>query len=473
MASYTEDMEENLTENAEGNLTENAEGNLAGNITGGQTTEIPEEAGTKKMGIVIRDALAVLPGEKEPVIDRHSIYIAGDLISGIDVRPEGFSEDEVIDGKDRLVIPGLVNAHTHTYMSMMRNCADDLSFMDWLFGRVSPIEEKLAGEDAYWGSLLGQIEMIRSGTTTFSDMQMNIHQTTRAAAESGMRAVISRGLVGDSYDRNDRRLNEALEEMEDGKDCSRLTFLLGPHAPYTCSPDYLRMVSDVAKEKGVGIHIHLSESMTEIENMRKDHGCTPIEYALNAGVFDVPTLAAHCVQLQGDDISILAEHHVSVVTNPASNMKLGNGFAPVPELLEAGVNVCLGTDGAASNNAQNMFREMSHLALIHKGTHKTPQCIGASQVFQAATIAGAKALRLNTGSIEVGKKADLAILRLDCASMMPNNNLLAALCYSADGSETDTVIIDGKIVMQGRELKTIDEERVFYEIRQMCPRLGL
>ena len=172
-------------------------------------------------------------------------------------------------------------------------------------------------------------------------------------------------------------------------------------------------------------------------------------------------------------LEILAEHGVSVVTNPASNMKLGNGFAPVPEMLAAGVNVCLGTDGAASNNAQNMFREMGYLSMIHKGTHKTPQCVGAKEVFLAATANGAKALGLDTGSIEEGKKADLAILRLDVPSMMPNNNLLAALCYSAGGSETDTVIIDGQIVMQGRELKTIDEERVYHEIRSMCGRLGL
>ena len=425
------------------------------------------------MGIIIRDALAVLPGAEGPEIAKHTIYIVGDVIAGIDEEPEGFSSDEVIDGKDRLVIPGLVNAHTHTYMSMMRNCADDLSFMDWLFKKVNPIEDRLRGEDAYWASLLTQIEMIRSGTTTFNDMQMHIHQTTKAVRESCMRAVICRGLVGDSYDREDTRLKEALEEMEEGKDCARLTFLLGPHAPYTCGPDYLRMVSDVAKDMGLGIHIHLSESVSEIENMRRDHNCTPIEYALRAGVFDVKAIAAHCVQLEGDDISILARHGVSVVTNPASNMKLGNGFAPVPELLEAGVNVCLGTDGAASNNAQNMFREMSHLALIHKGTHRTPQCVGAPEVFHAATKAGAEALGLNTGSIEAGRKADLAILRLDCPSMMPNNNLLAALCYSADGSETDTVIIDGKIVMRQRELMTIDEEKVYAQIRQMCARLGL
>lgn len=427
------------------------------------------------MAIIIRNALAVLPQGDKDVIGRHTIYIKDDLIVGIDERPEEFPEEtaHIIDGTDRLVIPGLINAHTHTYMSMMRNCADDLSFMDWLFNRIDPIEGKLTPEDAYWGSLLGQIEMIRSGTTTFNDMQMHIHQTTRAVRESGMRAVICRGLVGDAYDKRDMRLQQALEEMEDGRECNRLSFRLGPHAPYTCGPDYLRMVADVAKEKGLGIHIHLGESVTESENMRKDHDCTPIEYALDAGTFEVPTIAAHCVQLTDNDIKILADHNVSVVTNPASNMKLGNGFAPVPEMMEAGINVCLGTDGAASNNAQNMFREMGYLSMIHKGTHRTPQCIGAAEVFRAATINGAKALGLNTGAIETGRKADLAILRLDVPSMMPNNNLLAALCYSANGSEVDTVIIDGRIVMEGRELKTIDEERVYSEIRSMCQRLGL
>ena len=427
------------------------------------------------MLIVIRDALAVLPQGDADVIGRHTIYINEDKIVGIEERPADFAEEDahIIDGTDRLVIPGLVNAHTHTYMSMMRNCADDLSFMDWLFNRVDPIEGKLLPEDAYWGSLLGQIEMIRSGTTTFNDMQMHIHQTTKAVRESGMRAVICRGLVGGDYDTNDIRLQQALEEMEEGRECSRLSFRLGPHAPYTCGPDYLRMVADVAKEKDLGIHIHLGESVTESENMRKDHDCTPIEYALSAGIFDVPTIAAHCVQLSENDIKILADHNVSVVTNPASNMKLGNGFAPVPEMMAAGINVCLGTDGAASNNAQNMFREMGYLSMIHKGTHATPQCVGAPEVFRAATINGAKALGLNTGSIEKGKKADLAILRLDVPSMMPNNNLLAALCYSANGSEVDTVIIDGRIVMEGGELKTIDEERVYSEIRSMCSRLGL
>ncbi len=427
------------------------------------------------MGILIKDATVILPEKDGDKPGIHSIYIEDDKIAGIDRMPEGFKEDRIIEGKDSLVIPGLINAHTHTYMTSMRNVADDLSFMDWLFKTIDPIEAQLTPEDAYWGSCLGQIEMIKSGTTTFNDMQMHIHQTTKAVMDSGLRAVISRGLVGDSYDREDKRIKEALEEIEDGKKCDRLSFMLGPHAPYTCSPEYLKLCADVAKEKGLGIHIHLSESMTESENMMKDHKCSPIEYALNAGVFNVRTIAAHCVQVDEKDMEIIKENNVSVVSCPASNMKLGNGFAPVPEMLEKGINVCLGTDGAASNNSQNMFHEMSLLALIHKGSHKSPLSVSAKETFQAATINGAKALGLDgiTGSIEEGKKADLAILKLDEASMMPNNNLIASLSYSATGAEVDTVMVDGRILMEGRKVKTLDEERVYHEIRKICQRLGL
>ena len=427
------------------------------------------------MGIVIKDAYAILPEGDADAVGKHSIYIEGKNIVSIDEKPEGFSEDTVIDGHDRLVIPGLINAHTHTYMSIMRNCADDLSFTDWLFNTIDPIEGKMEGEDAYWGSLLGQIEMIKSGTTCFNDQQMHIHNTTRAVMETGMRAVIGRGLVGDKDDRSDYRLREALEEMQDVEKCDRLSFMLNPHAPYTCGKDYLKMVADVAKENGFGIHIHLAESQAETDNMRTNHNCTPTEYVRDAGVFDVPVIAAHCVRVSDSDIAILKEHNVSVVTNPVSNAKLGNGVAPIPSLMAAGVNVCLGSDGAASNNAQNMFREMSLEALIHKAVNGTPQCVGADEVFRMATINGAKALRLDniTGSIEKGKRADLAILRLDVPSMVPANNLIAALSYSANGSETDTVIIDGKIVMEGRAMKTVDEERVYHEIRRICKKVGL
>ena len=315
--------------------------------------------------------------------------------------------------------------------------------------------------------------MIRSGTTCFNDMEMHARQTPRAVVESGMRAVVCRALSGRDYDRSDARIAEALRERDEFAGCGRLSFALGPHAPYTCGPDYLRMVADVAREQGMSVHMHIAESQAESFKVWARHHQTPVEYVRDAGIFDAPTIAAHCARVNESDRAILAERGVSVATCPASNMKLGNGFAPVPELLAAGVNVCLGTDGPASNNAQNMFREMGLLALVHKGSHESPRCISADDVLRMATRNGAQALGLPCGSIEVGMKADLALLDLDAPALTPLGNPVSALVYAANGSEVDTVIIDGKVVLRHRELLTIDEERVRFEVARICERLGL
>ena len=428
------------------------------------------------MGIVLKNILAILPNGSKDEVKETSIYIEGKEIVAIGEAPADFAEEKVIDGKDKLVIPGLVNCHTHSYMAFMRNVADDLSFMDWLFGTIDPIEQQMTDEDTYWGACLAIIEMMKSGTTCFNDMQMNIHQTTRAVKESGMRAVISRGLVGSGNDEAGQvRLAQAYEERDAAKDCDRLSFMLGPHAPYTCDDGFMRIVSEEAKKNHMRIHVHLSESESEISQIQDKYGCSPIEMANNNGLFDVPAIAAHCVQVDAKDIAILKEKNVSVVTNPASNMKLGNGFAPVPAMLEAGVNVCLGTDGAASNNSLNMFHELSLLTLIHKGVNKTPQCVSAREGFRIATINGAKALGLEEeiGSIEVGKKADLAILNLNTPSLTPRNNLIAGLSYSANGSEVETVIIDGQITMENRKILTMDEALVYQKVNEIIERMGL
>lgn len=427
------------------------------------------------MGFEIQNGLVLLDKGTEVgfCVEQKTLYIQDGLITGIGAAPTGFIAEQIIDARDRLVIPGLINAHTHSYMSLMRNVADDLPFSDWLFGGVQPIEDRMEPKDAYWASLLSQAEMIRTGTTCFNDMQMHINQTTRAVSETGMRAVICRGLVGNDYDLNDRRLAEALDELKDWRNCSRLSFLLGPHAPYSCGPDYLRMLAEIVQEAQLGIHIHIAESQAETDDIQKKYGVSPVEYIDSTGIFDVPCIAAHCVRVSYSDRMILAKKHVSVVSNPASNMKLGNGFAPVPELMAAGVNVCLGTDGPASNNAQNMFREMGLFALIHKGTHDSSTCITAADTLRAATSNGARALRLNCGEIAVGRKADLALLRLDLPSMIPATNLPAALTYSASGAEVESVIIDGKFVMDHGELLTIDEERVRAEVTRIYHRLNL
>lgn len=435
------------------------------------------------MGIVIRDVLALMWGgdkkegkcEDEFYLERNSFYIEGGIISGIGTQPEGFKAEKVIDGKDRLLMPGLINCHCHAYMTLFRNCADDLAFTDWLFGRISPLEDKLLPEDAYWGAKLAILEMIKSGTTCFADMHMNIHQTARAADESGIRAVIGRGLVGTGNDEGgERRLKEAMEEFYQWKDNSRITFLLAPHAPYTCSQEYLSHVADAAKENGLGIEIHLSESQTEMDNMEKEHHITPVQYAKASGIFGTSVLAAHCVHLSDEDRNILKKADASVATNPVSNMKLGNGFADVPAMLEAGINVCIGTDGAASNNALNMFHEMNILGLVHKGANKKAQCISAQEVLKAATINGAKALGLGnqTGSLAVGKQADMILLDLSLPQLKPENNLISGLVYSANGSEVRTVIVEGKILMEEGEIKTLNEEEIYREVEERSRRLG-
>lgn len=427
------------------------------------------------MNLELRNILAVLPDGDTDITRKTNIFIQDDTIASIGNAPAGFQAEKVMDCEGKMAIPGLINAHTHSYMAFMRNVADDLSFMDWLFGTIDPIEQQMTGEDAYWGASLAILEMMKSGTTCFNDMQMNIHQTTRAVKESGMRAVICRGLVGSGNDEAGQlRLKQAYEERDAFADCDRLRFFLGPHAPYTCDEAFLNIVAEEAKKNHMGIHMHLSESVTEIENCRKGYGCSPIELARRCGLLESPFIAAHCVQVSPEDIDILKKYNVSVVTNPASNMKLGNGFAPVPEMLEKGINVCLGTDGAASNNSLNLIHEMSLLALIHKGTHRASQCVSAAEVFRIATLNGARALGMEQqiGSLEVGKKADIAILDLNTPSMWPNNNPIAALSYSANGSEVDSVIINGELTMEHRNMLTMDEERILYENEKIMKRMG-
>lgn len=435
------------------------------------------------MKLFVKNIRAMLLKEGEPVVETVSIVINNDIIekivehsieNAVENAIEESTFNKIIDGTNKFIMPGLINAHTHSYMAFMRNCADDLEFLDWLFGKVDPMEQKMTDEDAYWGAKLAMLEMIKSGTTCFNDMQMNIHQTTNAAIESGMRAVIARGLVGSGEDEGGKmRLMQAMEEKEAAKEQERIAFFLGPHAPYTCDKDYLKIVANKAKQESMGIHIHLSESETEVKNCKETYQATPIEHANNCGLFEGRAIVAHAVYATTQDIRILKEKNVSVVTNPASNMKLGNGFAPIPEMLEAGVNVCLGTDGAASNNALNLFHEMNLLALIHKGNARKAKCVDATTCLLMATINGAKALGLDQqiGSIKEGKKADLIILDLKQPSMQPMNNILSSLVYSANGSEVETVIIDGQLIMENRKVLTLNEEEIYEKVNAIIKRM--
>ncbi|MCL2409457.1 MAG: amidohydrolase [Oscillospiraceae bacterium] len=422
------------------------------------------------MNILIKDILAVLPDGVETC----SVYISGGLIVSVSEEPAGFRADKTIFGAGKLLIPGLINAHTHAPMAIFRNCADDLLFNDWLFGRIFPLEEKLEPEDCYWGTMLAIMEMLRNGTTSFIDMY-HPDECSRAAEETGIRTVQSRGLLGgaDDPEAGERRLRTALEEIEKWKGHDNISFMLAPHAPYTCDEGYQREIAAEAKRLALPINTHISESLAENETIRERYGCTPTELFDRAGLLTGTTVAAHCVHLTDSDIEILADRGVHVVTNPVSNLKLANGVAPVMKMLKAGVKIALGTDSAASNNSLNMFRDLSMLTLIHKGVNHNAQAISAREGFNIATKNGAAAMGINNlGEIKPGYIADLCILDLDRPNMQPVNDPVAALAYSANGSEVEAVIVGGKILMENREFANIDSARVVYEVNKICERIG-
>ena len=418
------------------------------------------------MGILIKNVQLL----EEPIGVRKDVYIEGSRIMGIGSAPADFVADDIIDGSHRLMMPGLVNAHTHAYMSVFRNFADDLPFAEWLFEKIAPLEDNLTAEQAYWGNMLSIMEMIRTGTTCFVDMHMFPKMAVKACADSGIRAVISRGLVG--ADRHDegavRRIREAFDEMAyaESEPAANCTFALGPHAIYTCGEDLLHYIAEIARDKGLMINIHAAETQHEYDTCLKEHGMTPIAYLRSCGIFDVPSLLAHGVCLADEDYAILREAGASVAANPASNMKLGNGFAPVARLLAEGINVCLGTDGASSNKALNMFRELNLLTLTQKGAQKDSLVLKAGETLKIAVENGYGAVGLDRklGRIERGRTADVILIDEDVPNFQPHFNWKAALAYASTGYEVTDVIVGGRLLMRNKAILTIDEERVNYEI---------
>lgn len=418
--------------------------------------------------ILIRNIHVLRRGEGGYFTAFADVCVSGGIIISVGERPLDFRPDSVIEGFGKLLIPGLVNAHTHTYMSVMRNYADDLPFDEWLFGKVMKHEDKMTPEEAYKGVLLSCVEMIRTGTTCFLDMHMFKGQTVRAVSESGMRAVISRGLSGEKGDGGaERRLSEALDEIKENKNSPMLSFMLAPHAIYTCGESYLKEITETAKKLSLPLHIHLSETLREVGSCIRTHNCSPVAYLEGIGLLEVKTTAAHCVHVSDTDVAILASHGVSAVINTKSNLKLGSGLPPLVRLAYGGVNTALGTDSQASNNSLNMFSEMNAASLLQKGITGDPAAAPADFMLDCATMKGAKALSIaSLGEIREGYKADLVVIDLDRPELCPQNSVVSSLVYSADGSEVETVIIGGKIVMRDGRLLTVDEEKLIAEMKK-------
>ncbi len=388
---------------------------------------------------------------------------------------EAAPEDEVVNGSGKLFMPGLVNTHGHAAMSLLRGLKDDVALQVWLQEHMWPMEAKFTAADVRVGTLLAVLEMLKGGTTTFMDMYDHMDEVARVVEETGIRACLTRGVIGlCSEEEQKRKLEEAVRFARQWNRAAdgRITTALAPHASYTCPPAYIEEIVRAAHDCDLPIHIHMSETAREVQDNVDAYGVRPVEHLRRLGVFARPTLVAHGVHVTDEEIAVLAEHGVGVSHNPGSNLKLASGIARVPELLRAGVRVSLGTDSAASNNNLDMFEEMRLAALLHKGVTGDPTAVPASAALRMGTVEGARSLWLDdVGTLAEGMKADFIALDITAAHFQPATDLGSHTVYSASAGDVVDVWVNGKQLVKNRSCLTIDEERVVREANDALRRL--
>ena len=404
----------------------------------------------------------------------HCIAVENDKITYVGAElPADMEGAEIIDGKGKLATAGMVNTHGHVSMTLLRSYADDMALMDWLENQIWPIEAKMNANDIYWGAMLGIAEMLKSGTTCFADMYAFMEDVARACAETGIRANLCRGLIGVAPDKDVKLAeNNTLAENWQGYDNGRIRVTYGPHAPYTCPVDYLEKVITAAAEHKAEIQMHLCETKFEVESCVKEHGVTPIKLMDSLGMFELGTIAAHCVHLTDEDMDIMAAKKVRVAHNPQSNLKLASGIAPVAAMLQKGICVGLGTDGTSSNNNLDMLEECRAAAMLHKATTFDPLVVPASKAWAMATEDGARTLGFKQlGRLEAGQLADIVLWDMHKPYWYPRHNKLSQLVYAANSSDVDTVFVAGKKVVEQGRLLTFDEEKIYAEAEACAQRL--
>lgn len=424
------------------------------------------------MGVLIKNG-RVIYGEGFEVVEADVLIEENRIVKVAKNITE--AADIVIDAKGKVVSPGFINLHTHSPMGLFRGLADDLPLMDWLQNHIWPREAKLTRDYTKVGAYLGALEMIKTGTTTFLDMYFFMDAVAEVVEESGLRGYLSYGMIdlGDPG-KTEKEVKEALRTMEfiDKLGSERVHFVFGPHAPYTCSIALLKEVRKLANEHGKLITIHVSETMAEMGQISERYGKSPVVLLDEIGFFGSDVIIAHGVWLDSRDIQILARHGVTVAHNPGSNMKLASGVMPLQRLINAGINVGLGTDGAASNNNLDMVEEMKLAALLHKVHNLDPTVADAKTVFKMATLNGARALRLNAGVIKPDYLADVVIFDFNKPHLRPINDVVSHIVYSANGNDVETTIVDGKILMLDREVLTLDEEKILDEAEKTIEKLA-
>ncbi len=435
-----------------------------------------QEPGEPVLDLIVRggwlwSGARTAPLEGGAVGVRDGLVVAVDSFEDLAARAPGAP---VIGGPGRLVMPGLVNAHTHLAMTLFRGLADDLPLMEWLQDHVWPAESRRVGREMVRAAgLLGMAEMIRSGTTCFADAYFHPLVTARTVAEVGLRAVVAPGVIDldipnlSDRSRNQANLRQALERLGGfGPGVRGGVFC---HAPYTCGPETYRWAKDMAREFGVRAHTHLAETAGEAEMIRQRHGLGPVPYLDAAGFLDADTVLVHAVHLEAADLALLARRGVAMVTCPESNLKLAAGRADVAGWLDAGLGVGLGTDGAASNNDLNMIGEAGTLARLHKGATGDPTVMPAETVLDLATRGGAAALGWEKlGRLEPGWLADVITLDLDQPHLTPLHHLAAQVVYAAHGGEVRETVVGGRVLMEDGRLTTLDLERTMAEVRRLA-----
>ena len=424
------------------------------------------------MKILIKNAVVVTCNDKNDIFLNGNIVVEEDKIIGVynNLDQDEKSFDKVIDAKKMIAMPGLVNAHTHAAMTLLRNYGGGLGLEDWLQKKIFPAEAKLVSRDIYYGTMLAGIEMIRSGTTSFMDMYLFTDSICEAVDTLGLRANIC-DLPIDHL--GGPAPVKALFEKWNNKGDRRIKPYVLVHSAYLYGEKELEKAAQIARELEIGIHTHLLETKKEFDEGILKYGINNTQEMKKCGIFDVPVTAAHCIHVTDEDVITLKEKEVNVVNNPTSNLKLGSGIAPVDKMVKSGINVCLGTDGSASNNNLDMFEEIKLAALLENGVNQDATLTSSEQVIKMATVNGSRALDLGytIGSLQKCSKADIILIDTDKAHFTPLNDPQEAIVYCCKGSDVDTVIIDGQILMEKRILISIDEEKIMFEADKIAKRI--
>jgi 5-methylthioadenosine/S-adenosylhomocysteine deaminase len=431
--------------------------------------------------IALSPVTAVTCNPNFEVLENAAIHLENGRITFIgdaSTQP-AFDANEILGGEHLVAIPGLVNTHTHTAMTLLRGYADDMALEPWLQTKIWPFEKNLDGDDVYWGTLLAVAEMLRGGTTTCADMYHFYERGVQAFIESGMRVCPGGVLLG-FLPEPEKRIANAIAfacEYSHAAD-GRITPFLAPHSLYTCNKDHWKKMIEGAHENNLMLHTHVAETQREVADVIKEWGASPVQTLKNIGALDGPLLAAHCVHVDERDLEIMGykdgdTSQLRVAHNPTSNLKLASGFAPIPEYLKRGITVGLAPDGTASNNKLDMWQEMRFTALLHKATTGDPTVVSAEQALRMATIEGAKCLNLahEIGSLEVGKKADIVLVNFDKPHLTPRHNVISHLVYAANSSDVETTIVDGRVLMCRDEYSTLDVEKIKSETNARAQKL--